>query len=72
MVGMMTYSVMETNVGAVAVDEIISTIFALEVLLKMIAEGFAPWRYLLRVEMELLDFLICFVGYLSSQKWPSN
>jgi Ca2+-binding EF-hand superfamily protein/ABC-type multidrug transport system fused ATPase/permease subunit len=72
MVGIMTYKVMETNVAVVCVDEIISTIFALEVVLKMVAEGFAPSRYFTASEWKwnVFDFLICLIGYATSKKWP--
>ena len=72
MVGVMTYSTMETVIGVVCIDEIISTIFALEVVLKMLAEGFAPYRYFTASEWKwnAFDFLICAIGYATSQKWP--
>ena len=45
LVGLQTYDGMETNEGVVIVDTIILITFCVEIVVKMLAEGLAPWRY---------------------------
>ena len=56
LVGVQTYPGMETNSIAVLVDNIILVIFCVEILVKVLAEGMAPWRYFTSKEWKWNNF----------------
>ena len=60
LVGIQTYPGMESDSALIAIDNIILVTFCVEILVKMVAEGMAPWRYFLGPEWRWnnLDFLI--------------
>eukprot|EP00939_MAST-03C_sp_MAST-3C-sp1_P000598 g598.t1 len=76
LVGIQTYPFAEDEGSAQvlgAIDNVILTIFIIEVLLKMLAEGFEPWRYFTGPEKawNIFDFTIVFfcldIGIISSE-----
>ncbi|GMH84050.1 hypothetical protein TL16_g09799 [Triparma laevis f. inornata] len=60
LVGIQTYPGMETDSALIAIDNIILITFCVEILVKMFAEGLAPWRYFLGPEWRWnnFDFLV--------------
>ncbi|GMI02942.1 hypothetical protein TrVE_jg10438 [Triparma verrucosa] len=60
LVGIQTYPGMESDSALIAIDNIILVTFCVEILVKMVAEGMAPWRYFLGPEWRWnnFDFLI--------------
>merc|ERR1740133_691681 len=63
LVGIQTYDTYEFNVVLERIDTIILGIFMGEVVLKVMAEGFEPWRYFIGPEWKWnnFDFLVVFL-----------
>eukprot|EP00520_Triparma_pacifica_P006268 CAMPEP_0118662880 /NCGR_PEP_ID=MMETSP0785-20121206/17080_1 /TAXON_ID=91992 /ORGANISM="Bolidomonas pacifica, Strain CCMP 1866" /LENGTH=824 /DNA_ID=CAMNT_0006556479 /DNA_START=20 /DNA_END=2491 /DNA_ORIENTATION=- len=56
LVGIQTYAGMEENTTVITIDNIILVTFCIEILLKMMAEGMAPWRYFTSKEWRWNNF----------------